>query len=222
VSSTLPNSQVTELSGNQVRFTLQGDASFTYVVTASSTAEAYTFSGTLRDEDRNDRAVGGSTTVTVQAAQQADASASRSFDPATVEPGGRVTVTITVANYGQLGGVTETLPTGFSYVSSSLDDSQVDVSGQTAGFSYVSSTLPNSQVTELSGNQVRFTLQGDTSFTYVVTASSTTGTHTFSGMLRDFERANYTVVGDTEVTVEASTQTPMRTEMTVRWVDLRL
>jgi hypothetical protein len=61
-----------------------------------------------------------------------------------------VTVTITPLDYGQAGGVTETLPSGFDYVSSSL---------------------PVSQVRELSGNQVRFTLQGDASFTYVVTAS---------------------------------------------------
>ena len=35
-------------------------------------------------------------------------------------PSGRVVVTITAANYGQAGGVTETLPAGFAYVSSSL------------------------------------------------------------------------------------------------------
>ena len=32
-----------------------------------------------------------------------------------------MTVTITPLDYGQAGGVTETLPTGFSYVSSSLE-----------------------------------------------------------------------------------------------------
>ena len=48
-------------------------------------------------------------------------SATRSFNPATVDPGGTVTVTIQAADYGQAGGVTETLPTGFSYVSSSLE-----------------------------------------------------------------------------------------------------
>ena len=36
----------------------------------------------------------------------------RSFDPATVAPGGSVTVTITAADYGSAGGVTETLPVG--------------------------------------------------------------------------------------------------------------
>ena len=80
-------------------------------------------------------------------------SATRSFNSATVAPGETVTVTIQAANYGQAGGVTETLPSGFSYVSSSLSASQVNESGQ----------------------NVRFTLQGDTSFTYTVTASSTPG-----------------------------------------------
>ena len=42
-------------------------------------------------------------------AQQDDPSANRSFSPATVAPGERVTVTITVANYGQAGSVVETL-----------------------------------------------------------------------------------------------------------------
>ena len=74
-------------------------------------------------------------------------------------PGSRLVVTIDVANYGQAGGVTETLPAGFTYVSSSLDADQVAETGQ----------------------EVRFTLQGETSFTYTVTASRTAGSHSFSG-----------------------------------------
>jgi hypothetical protein len=38
------------------------------------------------------------------------ASATRSFDKTSVEPGETVTVTITASNYGRLGGVTETAP----------------------------------------------------------------------------------------------------------------
>ena len=49
-------------------------------------------------------------------AAQDDPSATRSFDPTMVALGGTVTVTIAAANYGQLGGVTETLPAGFTYV----------------------------------------------------------------------------------------------------------
>ena len=110
---------------------------------------------------------------------QSIASATRSFNPATVAPGGTVTVTIQAANYGQAGGVTETLPAGFAYVSSSLSASQVYESGQ----------------------DVRFTLQGDTSFTYTVTASSTPGPYDFSGTLRDFDRTDHTVGGDSRVMV---------------------
>ena len=188
VDSSLTSSQVTELSDNQVRFTLQGDTSFTYSVTASNTPGSYDFVGMLRDFERDNHTVGGATMVTVTASPSGPTpSASRSFDSASVAPGGTVTVTITASGYGQAGGVTETLPTGFSYVDSSL---------------------ASSQVTELSDNQVRFTLQGDTSFTYSVTASNTPGSYDFVGMLRDFERDNYTVGGATMVTVTASPSGP--------------
>ena len=53
------------------------------------------------------------------AAQGAAASATRSFSPATaVAPGATVTVTIEAVGYGDLGGITETLPAGFAFVSS--------------------------------------------------------------------------------------------------------
>ena len=189
VSGSLSASQVNE-SGQNVRFTLQGDTSFTYTVTASSTPGSYDFSGTLRDFERDDYPVGGATRITVEAPSTPTPSATRSFNSATVAPGGTVTVTIQAANYGQAGGVTETLPSGFSYVSGSLSASQVNESGQ----------------------NVRFTLQGDTSFTYTVTASSTPGSYDFSGALRDFERDDYPVGGATRITVEApSTPTPSAT-----------
>ena len=184
VSSSLSASQVNE-SGQNVRFTLQGDTSFTYTVTASSTPGSYDFSGTLRDFERDDYPVGGATRITVEAPSTPTPSATRSFNPATVAPGGTVTVTIQAANYGQAGGVTETLPSGFSYVSSSLSASQVNESGQ----------------------NVRFTLQGDTSFTYTVTASSTPGPYDFSGTLRDFDKTDHTVGGATRVTVEGPSAT---------------
>ena len=76
------------------------------------------------------------------AQQETGANASRSFDPMSVAPGGQVVVTIMAADYGSLGAVTETLPAGFSYVSSSLTD---------AG-----------EVTEVDARTVRFTLQGRT------------------------------------------------------------
>ena len=189
VSSSLSASQINE-SGQNVRFILQGDTSFTYTVTASSTPGSYDFSGTLRDFDKTDHTVGGVDTVTVEAPSTPTPSATRSFDSTSVAPGGQVVVTIAAANYGSAGGVTETLPTGFVYVSSSLSASQINESGQ----------------------NVRFTLQGDTSFTYTVTASSTPGPYDFSGTLRDFDKTDHTVGGVDTVTVEApSTPAPSAT-----------
>ena len=167
------------VNGQEVRFTLQGDSSVAYTVTASRTAGSHSFSGMLRDSDRANHTVGGATGVTVTA--PAGPSATRSFDKPSVAPGGTVTVTIQVANYGGIGRVTETLPAGFAYVDSTHDSAGVRVNGQ----------------------EVRFTLQGDSSVAYTVTASRTAGSHSFSGMLRDSDRANHTVGGATGVTVTA-------------------
>ena len=188
-SSSLDDSQVDTSRGQEVRFTLQGDSSFTYVVTASSMVGAHTFSGMLRDSDTNDHTVDGASMVTVRAAPGGP-SATRSLSPTSVETGADVTVTIRVANYGGFGRITETLPAGFVYKSSSLDDSQVDTSR---------------------GQEVRFTLQGDSSFTYVVTASAMAGAHTFSGMLRDSDTNDHTVGGASMVTVRAAPGGPSAT-----------
>ena len=54
-------------------------------------------------------------------AAQTNPSATRSFNTAEVAPGGSVTVTISLSHVtGNLGVVTETLPSDFAYVSSSL------------------------------------------------------------------------------------------------------
>ena len=92
-------------------------------------------------------------------------SATRSFSPSTVAPGGTVTVTIAVAGTDALSRVTETLPAGFSYDSSSVGDSDVSITNQ----------------------DVRFNLLGvpaGSSFTYDVTASMTPGMYDFSGIVR--------------------------------------
>ena len=174
VSSTHDSAGVS-VNGQEVRFTLQGDASVAYTVTASRTAGSHSFSGMLRDSDTNDHTVGGATRVTVE-----EPSATRSFSSTSVARGGRVVVTIQVANYGGIGRVTETLPAGFDYVSSTHDSAGVSVNGQ----------------------EVRFTLQGDASVAYTVTASRTAGSHSFSGMLRDSDTNDHTVGGATRVTVE--------------------
>ena len=172
VSSGLEAYQVTE-TGREVRFTLQGETTFTYTVTASMTAGSYEFQGTLTDFDKNDTQVVGDDTVAV------GPYAMRSFSRSSVTPGSRLVVTIDVANYGQAGGVTETLPAGFEYVSSDLEAYQVTETGQ----------------------EVRFTLQDEDSFTYIVTASRSSGSHKFSGTLTDFDRMDYTVGGTSSVRV---------------------
>ncbi len=186
VSSSLDASQVRHTPGQPttVRFILRDETSFTYKVTAG-TAGSHTFTGTLRDSiDKSDHAVGGASSVTVTA-PAGGPSASRSISPSRVEAGGEVTVTIRATNYGaQGGGITETLPTGFTYVSSSLDDSQVR-------------HTPGQPTT------VRFILRDETSFTYKVTAG-TAGSHTFSGTLRDsIRRSDHPVSGASSVTVTA-------------------
>ncbi len=135
----------------------------------------------LRDVADNDFALLGLSFCTV--APPADVIATRSFSPTSVAQGGQVVVTIAVVSYGSAGGgVTEMLP---------------------AGFTYVSSSLPDDQVTEVDARTVRFTLQGETSYTYTVTASQTVGTHSFSGTLKDFDRNDHAVGGASTVMVSS-------------------
>ena len=55
-------------AGQEVRFTLQGEDSFWYRVNASDTPGSYSFSGQLRDSDRMNHGVGGTSSVTVRRA----------------------------------------------------------------------------------------------------------------------------------------------------------
>ena len=105
----------------------------------------------------------------------------RSFSPPSVAPAGEVVVMITASGYGWFGAVTETLPPGFSYVSSSLEDSGVtDV-----------------------GREVYFSLFEQTAFTYTVTAPSAEGTYSFSGVLRNSDREGVPVGGALTIAVAA-------------------
>ena len=165
----------------------KADANWTEVVSAWSTGPlSYAF-GSLTGGTPYDvqvRAVNASgpglwsatfagTPVTIRA--------SRSFSPAPVSAGGELEVTITAAGYGGFGGVVETLPIGFSYVYSSLSDSAVTVAGQ----------------------EVSFTLFGETAFTYTVAAPSAEGTYSFSGVLKHSNRVEQPVGGVSSITVEA-------------------
>ena len=101
----------------------------------------------------------GALGVMPTAAQQAGVSASRSFERETVAADAqdrRVEVTIVVSGPVGFADVVETLPDGFSYVDEPVSsDSTINV-GQ-------------------DGQDVTFTFNGATSFTYAVTAPSAEG-----------------------------------------------
>ena len=115
---------------------------------------------------------------------QADGhSATRSFDPTAVAPGGQVVVTIALADYGRSGIVEETLPEEFTFVSSSAFQ-QV---GDTDTVSVVLISVPVGSVT------------------YTARAPMVEGEYTFTGRFLNSERDPVDIGGDTTVTVAAPT-----------------
>ena len=123
-------------------------------------------------------------------------SASRAFQRTWAAPGGELRVTITARNYGAFGQVVETLPEGFTFVSASLPDTQIEQEAQV----------------------VRFNLFGDASFNYVVTVPSTEGQYTFTGVIRNVDRVERTIAGHRQFRVgppptpaPTSTPTPVPT-----------
>ncbi len=126
------------------------------------------------------------------AAQTSDPSATRSLQPATVEPDGTVTVTIAFENVASPGRVTETLPSGFTYVDGSLTSS--GTATMSAGGS------------DLAQGVLAFNLLGASSLSYQVTAGSTEGPFNFSGTLNSAgDDTDYTVGGAATVTVSTAT-----------------
>ena len=106
---------------------------------------------------------------------QPNTTAMRSLDPERVAPGGSVTVTIQV---GQASKIIETLPDGFTYTGSRIDDPDDDNDVLTVG------------------QTVTFTPMGEPSFTYTVTAPETEDEYTFSGVAQfDTDRENDLPVG---------------------------
>ena len=190
VSSSLPARQVRPDPNNSqiIRFVLveTGDSPFTYTMTASQ-AGSQTISGSLT-KDRVDYSVTGDGSVTVQ--QGSGPGATRALSTTALPAaGGSVIATITVVGPDH-GVVTETLPTGFTYVSSSLPASQVRPD------------TTNSQI-------IRFVLveTADNPFTYTV---SVTQAGSISGILTS-DRVDYTVTGAASVSVGAVQPTPRPT-----------
>ena len=115
---------------------------------------------------------------------QSTGSVNRSI-AATVAPDEMLTVTITPVGVAP-GRITETLPAGFTYVTSSIDDQA-----------------------EATGQEVAFTIISNAAFTYTVTAPMTEGgPHTFSGTFRDVDRMDGVVVGASSVTVAVPPEGP--------------
>jgi hypothetical protein len=167
---------------------------FTYKVTVSDEAEVkvHEFKGVVVDQPAegqplDERTVGDDyeVTVTPQAGdvggetptpspspspEPGSPSAARSFSPSPVGPGDPLKVTITLPDYGAVGEWVETLPDGFIYVSTddSTDHDDVVQNGQMLSFSLV----------------------GEESFYYIVTAPSpsTARDYTFRGTLTDSDR----------------------------------
>jgi len=113
----------------------------------------------------------------------ADASSSRTL-PASANVGAPITVNIVANDYGTIGSVVETIPNGFTYVSSTLSDSQVVVE---------------------TDNVIRFNLMGEPGFDYTVTASSSENTYAFSGIIKDDYLDEFSVGGDTSIILLAET-----------------
>ena len=104
-----------------------------------------------------------------------------------------VTVTVTVSS-GDTGAATatvETLPDGFTFVSSALPSTQIEQEEQV----------------------LRFNLLGDSSFSYVVTVPTREGQYAFTGVIRNVDRVERTISGHTQFRVgppptPAPTSTP--------------
>ena len=108
--------------------------------------------------------------------------ATRTLPAETVSAGTAFTIEIEASGYGFGGQVVETLPEGFCYVTCTLDPGSVEVKAEI--------------------NMVKFTLFGETSFSYTVIASNTVGTYNFSGMFKDMDKNEYEVGGDKKIVVE--------------------
>ena len=174
-SSSLSSAAVNVGEGS-IRFTLLGEDSFSYTLTAGDPGD-YTISGTITGFDKVAVDITGDDSVTVSAA--VPAMASRSFGAAFAEPEGEVVVTIAAAGYGPAAQIVETIPDGFTYVSTDLPGGATGADGQS----------------------VTFVIIGEDSFTYTVTAPADTGVYAFSGTLSDIDQTEIAIGGAADLHV---------------------
>jgi hypothetical protein len=107
-------------------------------------------------------------------------SAYRTLPSDCIEPNAIFTITVSASDYGAIGEVEETLCDGWTYINSSLKDSQVAVSG----------------------NTVKFYLFGETNFNYTIRAPSDEDKScNISGILRDQNNNSVDVEGENDNTI---------------------
>ncbi len=100
--------------------------------------------------------------------------------PCVVNPGSQLEVSVEASGCGMMGSVTETLPLGFTYLSSSLDPAMVNQNG----------------------NRLAFVFSGDSkSFNYALQAPVNEGNYKFRGIARDDDQTPYTVGGNSVLVV---------------------
>ena len=174
------------VTDQRVSFALVGEASFSYKVTSSDQQGTHPFTGELvYGVNKTTVTVSEATSLTVTAPSMAGVTATRSFNPASVQAGGgEVTVTIDIAGSYGVGSVTETLPTGFRLVRGSVRPSDITPT--------------------VSDQRVSFALVGEASFSYKVTPSDQQGTHPFTGeFVYGVDRTTVTVSEATSLTLTA-------------------
>ena len=98
----------------------------------------------------------------------------RSLEATWAAPCGEFQVTTSLNNYAVIGQVAETFPHGFTFVRTSLDDSQVEVDGRT----------------------LSFYLLDDSRFTYVLAVSEVREQYAFSGDINNADREGQAISGD--------------------------
>ena len=193
--SVVPSDLTSEADGRKFKFSLVGETHFSYKVSGPEPGSAppYTFSGELTyGLDKDTVTVGGESSVRVEAAQQPDITVTRGINPDSVPADGdevTVTITITGTGYTGIGSVEETLPDGFSYVPESV--------------------VPSDLTPEADGRKFKFSLVGETHFSYKVSGPEpgSAPPYTFSGELTyGLDKDTVTVGGESSVRVEAAQQ----------------
>jgi hypothetical protein len=182
-------------SRNTVTFILAGETSFNYTVRASDEEGTYRFSGIFidKDEDKKCDIDGDKEIVVEETDEKRVPTATRTLPEELVSEGEVFTIELETSHYGYFGKVVETLPDGFVYEDSTLNPESIEVEDET----------------------VVFSLEGEPSFTYTVTAPDEVDTYTFEGILIDDEKNEYDIGGDNEIVVgEAGDEVTLPTNIT--------